>query len=39
MVNCELMEVALEQLITTEENKSMDVSSDVSRLKRLKVIQ
>ena len=28
------MEVALEQLIMTEENKSMDVSIDVSILKR-----
>ncbi len=34
MANCELMEVALEQLIMTEENKAMDVSIDVSRLKR-----
>ena len=34
MVNCGLMEIALEQLIMTEENKSMDVSIDVSKLKR-----
>jgi len=34
MMNCGLMEVALEQLIMTEENKAMDVSINVSILKR-----